>query len=122
RHAPHPPYYGTHQPWGRQHPPPRKKHAAMPTTHSVLGVRYLGAVHAAAMAELGHDVTGLDIDAERISPLQAGIPPFHEPGFEQILRRGLDSGRLRFTTDYADLAHAEVHFLGLGTPDRKSVV
>ncbi|HLQ81159.1 MAG TPA: UDP-glucose/GDP-mannose dehydrogenase family protein [Brachybacterium sp.] len=90
----------------------------MTTTLSVIGVGYLGAVHAAAMAELGHDVIGLDIDAERISALQAGIPPFHEPGFEQILRRGLDSGRLRFTTDYADLAHAEVHFLGLGTPQR----
>src|SRR5699024_6884625 len=109
---------GTHHPPGRQRRPPRKEHVAMTITLSVIGVGYLGAVHAAAMAELGHDVIGLDIDAERISALQAGIPPFHEPGFEQILRRGLHSGRLRFTTDYADLAHAEVHFLGLGTPQR----
>ncbi len=90
----------------------------MTTTLSVIGVGYLGAVHAAAMAELGHDVIGLDIDADRIAALQAGIPPFHEPGFTEILQRGLDSGRLRFTTDYADLAHAEVHFLGLGTPQK----
>ena len=90
----------------------------MTLTLSVIGVGYLGAVHAAAMAELGHHVLGLDIDAERIAALQAGHAPFHEPGFEEILERGLASGRLRFTTDYADLAHADVHFLGLGTPQR----
>ena len=65
----------------------------MTTTLSVIGVGYLGAVHAAAMAELGHHVIGLDIDAERVSALQAGVPPFHEPGFEEILARGLASGR-----------------------------
>src|SRR5699024_1282709 len=65
--APHPPFCGTHRPSGRQPRPPRKEHVAMTTTLSVIGVGYLGAVHAAAMAELGHDVIGLDIDAERIS-------------------------------------------------------
>jgi len=85
---------------------------------SVIGVGYLGAVHAASMAELGHEVIGLDVDAARIERLAAGQPPFHEPGFEQILRRGIETGTLRFTTDYADLADAEVHFLGLGTPQR----
>lgn len=83
---------------------------------SVIGVGYLGAVHAASMAKIGHDVVGLDVDAERIARLQAGEAPFHEPGFEEILREGLAAGRLRFTTDYADLADAQVHFLGLGTP------
>ena len=90
----------------------------MTLTLSVVGVGYLGAVHAAAMAELGHHVVGLDIDAGRIATLQAGRAPFHEPGFEQILERGLASGRLRFTTDDAELAHADVHFLALGTPQR----
>jgi UDPglucose 6-dehydrogenase len=85
---------------------------------SVIGVGYLGAVHAAAMADLGHDVIGLDVDAERVAALQSGRAPFHEPGFEELLRRGLAAGRLRFTTDYAELADAEVHFLGLGTPQR----
>ncbi|MBB5832823.1 UDP-glucose dehydrogenase family protein [Brachybacterium aquaticum] len=85
---------------------------------SVIGVGYLGAVHAAAMAELGHDVIGLDVDAARVVSLQAGRAPFHEPDFEEILQRGLEAGRLRFTTDYAELADAEVHFLGLGTPQR----
>ena len=86
---------------------------------SVIGVGYLGAVHAAAMAELGHEVIGLDIDAARIDLLSRGIAPFHEPGFEEFLRRGLEAGRLRFTTDYAELADCEVHFLGLGTPQRE---
>ena len=85
---------------------------------SVIGVGYLGAVHAASMAELGHEVIGLDVDTERIQRLGAGQPPFHEPGFEEILRRGIETGDLRFTTDYADLADVEVHFLGLGTPQR----
>ena len=85
---------------------------------SVIGVGYLGAVHAAAMAELGHDVIGLDVDADRVAAMQAGRAPFHEPGFVEILRRGLAAGRLRFTTDYAEIAHADVHFLGLGTPQR----
>ena len=88
------------------------------TKISVIGVGYLGAVHAAAMADLGHDVVGLDIDAERIATLQAGRAPFHEPGFEDILARGLDADLLRFTTDYADIADADVHFLGLGTPQQ----
>ncbi|GAA1485938.1 UDP-glucose/GDP-mannose dehydrogenase family protein [Brachybacterium fresconis] len=85
---------------------------------SVIGIGYLGAVHAASMAELGHDVIGLDVDPARVAALQAGRAPFHEPGFEELLRRGLASGRLRFTTDYEELAHADVHFLGLGTPQQ----
>ncbi|NMA77619.1 MAG: UDP-glucose/GDP-mannose dehydrogenase family protein [Actinomycetales bacterium] len=85
---------------------------------SVIGVGYLGAVHAAAMAELGHEVIGLDVDAARVDALQSGHAPFHEPGFDEILQRGLASGKLRFTTDYTDIAGADVHFLGLGTPQR----
>ena len=85
---------------------------------SVIGVGYLGAVHAAGMAELGHDVVGLDVDARRVRQLEAGRAPFHEPGFDETLRRGLDLGRLRFTTEYEDIAGADVHFLGLGTPQR----
>lgn len=87
-------------------------------TISVIGVGYLGAVHAASMAELGHRVIGLDVDPQRIASLQAGRAPFHEPGLPELLRTGVDTGRLRFTTDYADLAEADVHFLGLGTPQR----
>ncbi|WP_152352472.1 UDP-glucose dehydrogenase family protein [Brachybacterium subflavum] len=87
-------------------------------TVSVIGCGYLGAVHAAAMAELGHRVIGLDVDAQRVTALSAARPPFHEPGFAELLTRTVASGRLTFTTDYADLAGADVHFLALGTPQR----
>lgn len=70
------------------------------------------------MADLGHDVVGLDVDPDKVGKLSRGEPPFHEPGFEEVLRRALDSGRLRFTTDPAEVAGARVHFLAVGTPQR----
>lgn len=83
---------------------------------SVIGTGYLGAVHAAGMAELGHEVVGLDVDEHKIAQLASGIAPFHEPGLPELLRRNVDAGRLRFTTDPAELAGAQVHFIGVGTP------
>jgi UDPglucose 6-dehydrogenase len=85
---------------------------------SVIGCGYLGAVHAAAMAGLGHDVVGVDVDAGKIATLSAGRAPFHEPGLEEVLRAGIASGRLRFSADLADAADADVHFLAVGTPQR----
>ena len=85
---------------------------------SVIGCGYLGAVHAASMASLGHTVVGIDVDETKIAKLSAGEPPFHEPGLTEVLTDGLASGRLTFSTDYADLADAEVHFIGVGTPQR----
>ena len=69
------------------------------TTISVIGCGYLGAVHAACMAQLGHDVVGIDVDAAKIDQLAAGDTPFYEPGFPEVLRDALDSGRLSFTAD-----------------------
>jgi UDPglucose 6-dehydrogenase len=86
---------------------------------SVIGCGYLGAVHAAAMAELGHDVVGVDVDEKRIARLAAGEAPFHEPGFPEILSSALAGGRLRFTTDIAQIRGAVVHFVAVGTPQRK---
>ena len=83
---------------------------------SVIGCGYLGAVHAACMADLGHDVVGIDVDAGKIATLSAGEAPFFEPGLPEALRRALDSGRLRFTTDLAEAAGAQVHFVAVGTP------
>lgn len=83
---------------------------------SVIGCGYLGAVHASAMAELGHDVVGIDVDERKITALQAGRPPFYEPGLPEILSSATASGRLRFSTDIADAAGAQVHFLAVGTP------
>ncbi|MFV0285352.1 MAG: UDP-glucose dehydrogenase family protein, partial [Demequina sp.] len=87
---------------------------------SVFGTGYLGATHAAGMAELGHQVIGVDIDAEKIARLSAGEVPFFEPGLPELLRKHVESGRLRFTTDAAEAADfADVHFIGVGTPQRK---
>lgn len=83
---------------------------------SVIGCGYLGAVHASAMAELGHDVIGIDVDERKIQELAAGRPPFFEPGLPEILTSATASGRLRFSTDMADAADAEVHFIAVGTP------
>ena len=78
---------------------------------TVIGTGYLGATHAACMAELGHEVLGVDVDESKISALAAGRVPFYEPGLPEILSRGIDSGRLNFTTSYEEAANfAHVHF------------
>jgi len=87
---------------------------------SVLGAGYLGVTHAACMAELGHDVVAVDVDAAKIEMLRDGTVPFYEPHLEPLVHRGLSSGRLTFTTSYDDVAAgADVHFLCVGTPQRK---
>ncbi|WP_066465515.1 UDP-glucose dehydrogenase family protein [Sanguibacter suarezii] len=83
---------------------------------SVIGCGYLGAVHAACMADLGHHVVGVDVDPGKIAALAEGRAPFHEPGFPELLARALDCGRLTFTTDIARTADAQVHFVCVGTP------
>lgn len=84
---------------------------------SVIGCGYLGAVHAACMAEIGHTVVGVDVDEEKVGLLSAGQAPFHEPDFEELLAKNVDAGRLRFTTDFAEVADSQVHFIGVGTPE-----
>ncbi|MGY5882420.1 UDP-glucose dehydrogenase family protein [Modestobacter lacusdianchii] len=86
---------------------------------SVVGCGYLGAVHAASMAELGHDVVGIDVDRPKVEALQDGRAPFYEPGFEELLGRSIASGRLRFSTDMADAGDAVLHFLCVGTPQKR---
>ncbi|WIE60319.1 UDP-glucose/GDP-mannose dehydrogenase family protein [Curtobacterium sp. MCLR17_032] len=83
---------------------------------SVIGCGYLGAVHAASMAKLGHDVVAVDVDPGKIERLAAGEAPFFEPGLPEILTEALASGRIRFTTDMAEVAGARVHFVAVGTP------
>src|SRR3954466_9370000 len=86
---------------------------------SVIGTGYLGATHAVCMAELGYDVIGLDVDQSKVDRLNAGEVPFFEPGLEELLRKNIDAGRLRFTTSYDDLADLDVHFLCVGTPQKQ---
>ncbi len=83
---------------------------------SVIGCGYLGAVHAACMASLGHEVIGLDVDEGKIAKLNASQAPFFEPGFGELLSEQVASGRLRFTTDYADIARSQISFIAVGTP------
>jgi UDPglucose 6-dehydrogenase len=85
---------------------------------SVIGCGYLGAVHAAAMAELGHEVVGIDRDPLKIDTLAKGGAPFFEPGLTELLERGIAAGRLSFSTDIEAARGASVHFIAVGTPQR----
>ena len=86
---------------------------------SVIGCGYLGAVHAAAMAKLGHEVVGVDVDQAKVTALTAGRAPFYEPGLPELLTETLATGRLRFTTDLSEIAGAQVHFICVGTPQKR---
>jgi UDPglucose 6-dehydrogenase len=86
---------------------------------SVVGTGYLGATHAACLAEMGYEVVGLDVDPLKISALSRGELPFHEPGLAELIRQHVASGRLRFTTSHAEIgAWADLHFIAVGTPQR----
>ncbi|MHA7141964.1 UDP-glucose dehydrogenase family protein [Arthrobacter sp. Sr33] len=86
---------------------------------SVIGCGYLGAVHAACMAKLGHEVVAIDVDERKISELQAGRSHFFEPGLPELLHEVLQTGRLKFSSNIADARGSQVHFLCVGTPQRK---
>jgi UDPglucose 6-dehydrogenase len=84
---------------------------------TVIGIGYLGLTHAVCMAELGHDVVGLDADVIKVAQAARGEASFFEPGLEPLLRKHLDAGRLRFTTSSEETAEfGEVHFVCVGTP------
>lgn len=85
---------------------------------SIIGCGYLGTVHAAAMADMGHDVIGIDVDLAKIAQLSAGTAPFFEPGLPEILTRAAATGRLRFSTDISEAAGYDVHFIAVGTPQQ----
>ena len=86
---------------------------------TVIGTGYLGAVHAACMAEIGHEVLGVDVDAAKIEALAVGRPPFYEPGLGGVLARNVEAGRLRFSTSLAEAAaFGDVHFVCVGTPQQ----
>jgi UDPglucose 6-dehydrogenase len=87
---------------------------------SVIGCGYLGAVHAAAMASLGHRVVGVDVDVDRIRALSSGRAPFFEPGLDALLTDALATGLLTFTDDLAEVRGARVHFIAVGTPQSES--
>jgi UDPglucose 6-dehydrogenase len=87
------------------------------TRITVIGAGYLGLTHAACLAEFGHDVLAVDTDARKVAQMASGTAPFFEPGLQELLRKQLDTGRLRFTASHADAARfGDIHFLCVGTP------
>jgi len=87
---------------------------------SVIGCGYLGAVHAAAMADLGHDVVGVDVDPDKVAALGRGHAPFFEPGLGELLTAGLERGRLAFSADLEGARGSAVHFVAVGTPQNEN--
>ena len=85
---------------------------------TVIGTGYLGLTHAVCLADLGHEVLAIDVDATKIAKAGRGEVPFFEPGLEPLLRKNLDAGRLRFTMSFAEVgAFGDLHFLCVGTPE-----
>ena len=100
--------------------PPARKAPDMGRRIAVFGTGYLGATHAACMAELGHEVLGVDVDLGKLAKLSAGEAPFYEPGLDKVLKRNVDAGRLRFTSSYSEAAEfADVHFIAVATPQKQ---
>jgi len=84
---------------------------------SVFGIGYVGLVHAATMADVGHCVVCVDIDADKVAQLQNAVVPFHEPGLADLIDNNLRDGRLIFSTQAQDaVAHAQLIFIAVGTP------
>src|ERR1700728_4481775 len=87
---------------------------------TVIGTGYLGLTHAVCLADLGHEVLAIDVDAEKIAKAARGEAPFFEPGLEPLLRKNIDAGRLRFTDSFAEVGEfGDVHFICVGTPQAK---
>jgi UDPglucose 6-dehydrogenase len=84
-----------------------------------VGTGYLGATYSICFAELGYEVLGFDVDEPKVAKLAAGQVPFHEPGLDELLRKNLAAGRLRFATSYEQVAaFGDIHFICVGTPQR----
>lgn len=83
---------------------------------SVIGTGYVGLVSGTCFAEIGHDVTCIDIDPKKIDMLKAGKSPIYEPGLNELLERNIKSGRLTFSINYESVKTADAVFLGVGTP------
>ena len=84
---------------------------------TVFGTGYVGLVQGTVLADVGHDVVCVDVDAAKVAALQAGHIPIHEPGLAPLVQANQAAGRLHFTTDAAEgVAHGELIFLAVGTP------
>jgi GDP-mannose 6-dehydrogenase len=88
---------------------------------SVLGLGYVGCVSAASLADADHQVIGVDVNEEKVAAVNAGRSPIVEPGLDDVLKRAVDAGRLRATTNTAEaVAHSDVSLVCVGTPSRRN--
>ena len=86
----------------------------------VAGTGYVGLVTGACLSEIGHNVTCVDIDENKVTMMKEGISPIYEPGLDELLKRNHNEGRLDFTTDYKSAyKDADIVFIGVGTPERE---
>ena len=84
---------------------------------AVFGTGYVGLVQGSVLAEVGHDVLCVDVDAAKVEGLKQGRIPIYEPGLEEIVRKNHAEGRLEFTTDAAAaVRHGRIVFIAVGTP------
>jgi UDPglucose 6-dehydrogenase len=84
---------------------------------TVIGLGYLGATHAVAMAKLGHEVLGIEPDPKKLDALKAGILPFHEPGLDRALQEVINDGSISFANQHDERSgEAALHFICVGTP------
>ena len=85
---------------------------------TIIGTGYVGLVTGACLAEIGNNVTCIDVDTDRVNKLLSGSIPFYEPGLEDIVVRNLDSKRLVFTDSYKNISQSNIFFICVGTPDK----
>ncbi|HEX8412087.1 MAG TPA: UDP-glucose 6-dehydrogenase, partial [Thermoanaerobaculia bacterium] len=84
---------------------------------AVIGTGYVGLVTGAGLSDFGNDVICVDVDTRKIDALNSGVIPIYEPGLDNLVKKNVAEGRLRFTTDLAEAIHtARAIFIAVGTP------